>query len=947
MVVDANLHARTICDGAPTLVTPTLLSWDWEKAAAVPDLLLTRALTLRELRRRKSSGAASATACSTPRRPAVMVDRFGEPVDLATFGHARAVGARSKGPTAAAWNLDLLSRSDADRRIASSTVRGRACKLPQPMSARAIWVAWLIFVLGHFVATPALAENPDAELFEKKIRPVLAAQCFQCHSSKLADPKGDLILDTKAGLAKGGFLGPAIVPGKPAESRLLLALSYADPNLAMPPAGRLSNEVIADFERWITRGAFDPRLDSAPDGPGSTPAVGMSIEQGRRWWAFQPLVKHLPPRSRSSLHAGWARSEIDGFVLAGLEQKKLSPSPAADRRTLITRAYVDLVGYKPSFSEVQAWLNDASPNAHEKLIDGLLASPHYGERWARHWMDVARFGEDNSTAEATNPAYPFAWRYRDWIIEALNADTPYDRFVTLQLAADKMSGVKRDDLRALGYLGAAPVYHKDQRLSADVTYGFMTDDWDDRIDAVTRGVLGVTVACARCHDHKFDPILTKDYYALAGVFASTMRAERPMFEVDPQVEQRYLWVQRRLFDLSYSVKLATNEASTFVGPEKRVAVWKGEVEALKAEMLRLRDRYPKLVENVQRLWEFPPPGAAPPPPPRASDGPFMQAVYDAAQYVKAEDKTYVFIEYRPGEARDIPVLKGGSVTAPGEVVPRGFITVLANGDTRFKENGSGRLELVQRIFSDSSALAARVIVNRVWDWHFGRPLVGTPSDFGTQGEKPTHPELLDNLSARFVEHGWSLKWLNKEIMMSAAYQQQSKPRADAEALDPTNALSWRMNPRRLDVESYRDSLLRAAGRLDLRLYGASHELQDEAFVRRTVYGRVSRSNPSGFLRLYDFPDANQTSPGRDVTTTSLQQLFALNSAFMQGLGSALAARVRAHETYALKVSELYRMVLARDPSDEELAEGRKYLTRGTVERLAQVLLSTNEEIFVP
>jgi hypothetical protein len=817
------------------------------------------------------------------------------------------------------------------------------------MSARAIWVLCLLPLTLCFVAT-AQADSPDAEFFEKRIRPVLASHCFQCHSSKLPDPKGDLTLDTKAGLVRGGFLGPAIVPGKPTESRLLLALRYADPNLAMPPDGKLSNAIIADFELWIARGAFDPRVDPVVGGAGPAPAAGMSIAQGRGWWAFQPLVKHPRPRSPSPRYAAWPQNGIDGFILARLEEKKLAPSPRADRRTLASRAYVDLLGYKPTFNELEAWSNDASPNAYEKLLDSLLASPHYGERWARHWMDVARFGEDNSTAEATNPAYPFAWRYRDWIIEALNADIPYDRFITLQLAADKAPRAKRNDLRALGYLGAAPVYHKDQRLSADVTYGFMSDDWDDRIDAVTRGVLGLTVACARCHDHKFDPILTKDYYALAGVFASTMRAERPLFEVEPQVEQRYLWVQRRLFDLSYSVKLATNEASTLVEPEKRIARWKGEIDTLKAEVLALGRRYPKLVDNVQRFWTFgprPAPGAPPPPPPRASEEPFTQAVYDAAQYVNAEDKTYTFIDYKPGQARDLPLLKGGSVTAPGEIVPRGFVTVLSNGDTRFQENGSGRLELANRIFSDSPALAARVIVNRVWDWHFGRPLVLTPSDFGTQGEKPSHPELLDDLSARFVEHGWSLKWLNKEIMMSATYQQQSKPRPDAEGIDPTNALVWRMNPRRLDVESYRDSLLRAAGLLDLKLYGASQELQDEGFVRRTVYGRISRSSPSGFLRLYDFPDANQTSPGRDLTTTSLQQLFALNSAFMQGLGSALAKSVRKHETYELKVRDLYRRVLSRDPSAEELADGREYLTRGTVERLSQILLSTNEEIFAP
>jgi hypothetical protein len=818
------------------------------------------------------------------------------------------------------------------------------------MNGRALSIAGLVPLILCFLLTPARAANPEAEFFESKIRPVLVAHCFSCHSSTLADAKGDLVLDTKAGLARGGFLGPEIVPGKPAESRLLLALRYADPGLAMPPAGKLPDSVIADFTTWIARGAFDPRVD-AVGSAAPAPSSALSIDDGRRWWAFQPLAKHVAPRPRNPALAAWPLNAIDGFVLDGLAPKGLNPSLEADRRTLVTRAYVDLLGFKPTFEEARAFVDDAAPDAYERLIDGLLASPHYGERWARHWMDVARFGEDNPTAEATNPAYPFAWRYRDWIIEALNADMPYDRFVSLQLAADKMPGEKREHLRALGYLGAAPVYHKDQRLSADVTYGFMTDDWDDRIDALSRGVLGLTVACARCHDHKFDPILTKDYYALAGVFASTMRAERPLFEVEPEVEQRYLWVQRRLFDLAYSVKLGITETTTLVDPEKRMARWKGEIEALKAEVLKLEDRYPQLVANVQRFWNYPPkplPNASPPPPrPNVSDEPFTQAVYDAAQYVNGQDKTYTFIDYAPGQARDLPILKGGSVTAPGEIVPRGFVTVLSNGDTRFVDSGSGRLELAQRIFSDGRPLAARVIVNRVWDWHFGRPLVGTPSDFGTQGEKPSHPELLDDLSARFVAHGWSLKWLHREIMLSATYRQRSRPRADGELVDPDNSLFWRMNPRRLDAESYRDSLLRAAGRLDTALYGKSGSLQDERFFRRTIYGRVSRADPSGYLRLYDFPDANQTNPGRDLTTTSLQQLFALNGGFMQRLAGALAQSVRQHETYAEKVPELYRRALGRDPTSEELAEGRAYLKQGSVERLAQILLSTNEEIFVP
>ena len=833
------------------------------------------------------------------------------------------------------------------------------------MKDRPLAPFWLWLPVWLCATTSAFAQTSDTEFFESRIRPVLATRCLGCHSSKLAAPKGDFVVDTKAGLAKGGRLGPEIAPGKPAESRLLQALSYTNQNLAMPPGGKLSDQVIADFEQWIAKGAFDPRVDSPPaagavaSATGTAPLKGMPIEQGRRWWAFQPVASHTVQKSTSPVRAAWPSNNIDRFILAKLEDNKIAPSPRADRRTLVSRAYVDLLGYKPTYEEVQAFVNDASPNAYERLIDTLLASPNYGERWARHWLDVARYGEDNATSEATNPSYPFAWRYRDWVIEALNADVPYDRFITLQLAADKMPGVKRDDLRALGYLGAAPVYHKDQRLAADVTYAFMTDDWDDRIDAVSRGVLGMTVACARCHDHKFDPILTKDYYALAGVFASTMRAERPLFEVDPQVEQRYLWVQRRLFDLAYSANLATNEASTFVDPEKRVATWKGEIESLKTEMIALQDRYPKLVQNVERFWTFPPArpavapaaAAAPPPPaPRpnlASGEPFMQAVYDAAQFVNGDDKTYTFIDYTPGEARDMPVLRVANVNAPGEIAPRGYLTVLSRGDTKFADAGSGRLELANRIFSDSPGLAARVIVNRVWEWHVGRPLVGTPSDFGVQGEKPSHPELLDDLAARLIAHGWSLKWLNKEIMLSATYQQASRPRAEAEAVDPANVLVWRMNPRRLDVESYRDSLLRAAGRLDDTLYGVSNDLQSETFVRRTIYGRVSRNNTAALLRLYDFPDANQTSPGRDLTTTSLQLLFVMNSTFMRTLGDVLAEKVRPDDNYALKVRHLYRLALSRDPTLTELEEGRAYLAKGTVERFGQILLSTNEKIFSP
>jgi hypothetical protein len=823
-------------------------------------------------------------------------------------------------------------------------------KLEEPV-ARSL----LLFLLA---CGAVCAQTPDTAFFEAKIRPVLVAKCYGCHSSKLKSPMGGLALDTKAGLLAGGASGHAMIPGKPDESLLVKALGYSDSQLQMPPTGKLSDAVIADFRQWIASGAPDPRT-SAPSATGTAPLHGMSLEDGRKWWAFQPIHEQPAPKVRD---ASWPRAKIDSFILARLEAKNLKPSPRDDRRTLVRRAYVDLVGYKPTYEEVEEFASDDSPQAWENLIDRLQASPQYGERWGRHWMDVARFGEDNPTAEATNPVYPFAWRYRDWIIEAMNKDVPYDRFVKLQLAADLMPDVPRDDLRALGYLGAAPIYHKDLRLSKDVIGGFLTDDWDERVDAVTRGTMAMTVACARCHDHKFDPIPTKDYYGLVGVFASTMRAERPLFDVDPAVETRYLWLQNQLFELKYSAELLIGEASTVVGSEARVAKWKAEIETLKQEALALEEQYPQLVKSLQKYWTYRPrpvppapdaPKAAPKPPaaprplrPLTSTEPFMNAVYDAAQYVDGTDPQFTIVEFKPNEARDFPVLLHGNVATPGPVVPRHFLSVLSSGDGVFKK-GSGRQELAERIFTDAAPLSARVIVNRVWDWHFGRPLVATPSDFGVQGEKPSDPQLLDDLASRFVAHGWSLKWLNREIMLSAAYQQSSKPRADAEKVDQLNQLLWRMNPRRLDVESYRDTLLRSAGRLNPAMYGPSEEVDLATNFRRTVYARVSRLKLNSLLKTYDFPDPMQTSGGRDLTTNALQQFFVMNSSFMHDEGEALAKLVEGEPDDPAKVRMLYRKVLSRDPSPNEIDLAVSYLSGGTIDQYAQILLSTNEVIFWP
>ena len=815
------------------------------------------------------------------------------------------------------------------------------------MRYRLVWLLVLesLFFVGVLAGPPLLAQTApavDGAFFEAKIRPVLAENCYRCHSSTMVAPKGGIILDTKEGLHS------IVVPGKPAESRIMEVLSYEDPVVQMPPPGKLTDAILADFTKWIAAGAVDTRVTApAATAAASVQYKGMSLADGRKWWAFQPVAVMAAPKLTPA--QGAPANKIDNFVFAKLAANKLKPSPRADKRTLAMRAYVDLVGYKPTFAEVQAFVGDKSPKAYEQLVDRLMASPQYGERWGRHWMDVARYAEDNPTSEATNPGYPYAWRYRDWIVESMNADVPYDRFVKLQLAADLMPDARREDMRALGYVGAAPIYHHDLRLSGDVIGGFLTDDWDERIDAVSRGLMGVSIGCARCHDHKFDPFTQKDYYALMGVFASTVRVERPTFKVDAKVEQRYMWLQRQLFDMAYSVNLLKNEGSTFTNGAEKAAKWKADVADLKTQATTELAAYPQLIASLEKYWAPKPPAA---PAARGarntgSDDPYMNAVFEAAQYVNATDPTYTFIAYKPGEARDVPVMKAGNYASPGAMVPRGFPAVFAKGDATFKQ-GSGRLELANRIFTDSEGLTARVIVNRVWGWHFGHGLVNTPSDFGTQGEKPSHPELLDDLAARFIAHKWSLKWLNREIMLSATYQQSSQPRADGVAADEANALLWRQNPQRLDSEAFRDTLVRAAGVLDTKVGGPPGDMDGDAYYRRAIYGRVSRARSSQMQALFDFPSPVQTAPDRDVTTSTLQQIFLMNSAFLQNLSAAAVKKSAATGAgQPQQVAALYRQVLSRNPTPAETSAALAYLQKGSLPRYAQILLSTNEEIFLP
>ena len=780
-------------------------------------------------------------------------------------------------------------------------------------------------LLPCMAAMVAAAQSPEVEFFEKKIRPALVEQCYACHSAKLETPMGGLRLDSREGVRKGGASGPAIVPGEPAQSLLLKAVS-TDMNLRMPPTGKLPAHVIADFERWIADGATDPRTSavSGSASPQESSGPGTSVEDGRRWWSFQPLREHPVPRTAQP---DWVRTKTDSFVLAKLEENNLRPSPPADPRTLIRRAYLDLTGLPPTYEQVEAFAADPSPTAYADLIDRLLASPRYGERWGRHWLDVARWAEDHPTSESTNRPHPYAWRYRDWVIEAFNDDIPYDRFIRMQFAADLLPGFEPDQMRALGYIGNSPMYHKDPRLSRDVIETLASDDWDERVDAVSRGLLGLTVACARCHDHKFDPITNKDYYALAGVFASTWLVKRPIIEMDAAEADKLVWDHERLYRVKGQVG-NLKELDT-IAPEvhPKVAELQAEVEALEAKLER-------------------------------NHTPLTHAVIDCGVWIDGSTPTVTWIDLRPGEPRDLPVFIKGNVANPGEIVPRRFLTVFSEAALSEEEiepfrQGSGRLELAEGILDEAGALAARVWVNRVWGWHFGEHLVRTPSDFGTQGQRPTHPELLDDLASRFVQNGWSLKWLHREIMLSATYQQASRHIESAAEADATNRWLWRYNPRRLDIESWRDAILQASGELDLAMGGPSEPVDTECDARRTVYSKISRGRPHPIFQLYDYPDATQHTPQRQVTTTPLQQLFVLNSKWMQYQAKSLALVVHDIKDPEAKIRALYRRTLARNPMSTEidhaqtlLKSRRDELSHTPWAEYAQILLGTNEFIYL-
>lgn len=710
----------------------------------------------------------------------------------------------------------------------------------------------------------AVAADLDASIdfFERKIRPVLVARCYECHSADADLVQGGLRVDDSRAVLRGGDSGEILSPGQPESSLLIAALRYD--SMEMPPDEPLPENVIRDFEKWIRLGAAMPESaeSSVPQGEATEESV-IDWQQARAFWAFQPPRLHDPGEIASDRDAvgsdadAWAQTKLDRFVVARLAGQGLSPNTAATKSTWLRRVTFDLIGLPPTIQQVQAFEADTSPMAKHRLVDRLLASPSQAERWSRMWLDVARFAEDQAHIVGDNDAliYPNAYLYRDWVIAAFANDIPYDEFVRTQLASDLIDPEQPDKHVSLGFLGLGPKYYR--RNSLEV----MADEWEDRIDTVSRGLLGLTVACARCHDHKYDPVPTSDYYAMAGVFASTEMFNRPLDE---------------------SVEINNGQAK------------------------------------------------------------------------KPQDALHIV---RDGKPQDLNVMVRGDVTRLGEKVQRGFLTVLGVPETSDAEtsaaetgsgfeNGSGRVALADAIVDRSNPLTARVIVNRVWQQLMGTPIVDTPSNFGALGARPSHPLLLDDLAVRFMNAGWSLKWLQREIVLSAAYGQSSDVDPIKFKVDPDNRLRWRMPRRRLSLEAYRDAILSVSGSLDGSVGGQSIDPQDTSTGRRTIYSKVSRLDLSPMLARFDFPDPNAHSPGRHETTTPLQKLFLLNSPFLVHHAEKLAHSIKRVEgTDRDRITHAYHLMFAREPSEGELHLAERFVADGTDQRwdsLTQTLLISNE-----
>ena len=732
-----------------------------------------------------------------------------------------------------------------------------------------VWVA--IFLLcGSTAASQTGVEG--LQFFEQKIRPVLVERCYKCHSSGAKKVQSGLLLDTRQAVRAGGERGPAVVPGNLGESLLIEAIRHE--SLEMPPDGKLPDSVIADFVRWVKIGAPDPRDTAA------TPRA-VDHNPGRQFWSFRPLSNYEPPEDPE---AQWALTPIDRFILARQQASGVEPSPVADPRILLRRAYFGLTGLPPSPDETEAFLADSSPRAYERLVDELLRSQHYGERWARYWLDVVRFAESNGFEQDEDR--PKAYHYRDFVIRALNQDMPYDQFVRWQIAGDLLAPDSQSARAATGFLvaGVENIVQTEKEFERD-----RYDKLDDIASTIGTAMLGLTIGCARCHDHKFDPISQRDYYRFLSTFGKTMSAELPLGE-------------------------------------------KGK-------------------------------------------SPVAYIAVDVGSEVTVNDRE----EFRFGTKKENFVLKSdvyflsrGDVKGKQNIATQSFPQVLMRTDrqeTRWQEDGSRtrapRVALAHWItdFEQGAGhLLARVIVNRLWQHHMGKGLVATPSDFGAQGERPTHPELLDWLANQLIQADWRLKPIHRLIMTSAVYRQSHRSDAKNERVDPQNRLLWRRQLRRLDAEAVRDAMLTVSGQLDRTMSGPG--TLDESSRRRSIYLTVKRNQKIPMLQSFDTPDALQGIGRRPTTTVPPQALLMMNNPHVHAYAQALARRIHTGSDQELEelIHAGFVTALARPADSQELQQMHEFLAQQTVtykesgygdasrlhaiKDFCQLLIASNDFIYV-
>lgn len=794
------------------------------------------------------------------------------------------------------------------------------------------------------VLASAAVDEAGLAFFESKIRPVLVNRCYECHSTDAGKAKGDLLVDTRDSIRTGGGSGPSVVPGRPDQSLLLTAMMHTDPDLEMPPQEKkVAASIIADFRRWIEMGAPDPRVAK---GSAQKEASPVTIEAGRKFWAFQKPERAPLPKSKN---ANWAKRDLDHFILAKLEQNNLTPANDANPATLLRRLHFDLVGLPPTSKTQATFLKrvetDGLDKAMEAEVGSLLASDRYGERWARHWMDVARFAE--SSGKESNIVYPHAWRWRDYAIDCFNEDLPFDRFITEQIAGDLLPH-KDDQERARLLIATGFLAFGSKGLNEMNKIQFAVDQVDEQIDTVTRAFMAQSVACARCHDHKYDPFHMEDYYAMAGIFGSTLTYYGTWIDAENNNSGELIALPHFKGQLIPNPSMSKKRLATL---RKQKADLDKEEKERKANAKAARIRgdnpsdYFSLRDVLRIYWR------------RGGINGKLATVDDQGRALPltmgVKDRKWI---------KDARLLDRGELIKPKQSVKRGFPRVVdlpKVGAPPKKQ--SGRLELARWLTSPDHPSTARVMANRIWRHLLGDGIVRTTDNFGFTGERPSHPELLDHLALKFVAGGWSIKSLIREIVLSRTYRQDSDWRKDAFLQDPDNRLLWRANKRRLDAECIRDAMLAVSGRLDtnrrrgslvanirsqsVSLFGFNKSIPADldGSNHRSVYLPVVRDRLPDVLDLFDFAEPSLVTGDRETTNVPLQALYLLNSEFVAGQAQALASRLRTnHENPKLQIRRAYQLCYGRQPTKSELSASTAFVKAADLPTLCQSLLATAE-----